>query len=617
MKTIYLEPDEEVVSVIDRLIQTDAHQVNLVVPTGAQIWQSSINLKLLKREADNLNKEVTLIVPDDLRAELAQGIGFAVKKEKDMPVDLIQQEEKKQNGLNDKKDSLLSAEDRFIADKEDAQIISSQEARQVKDDKEDMIGLLVEELKPEEAPSQTFSFLAKKKKPAQVELTPERRVERSRKRMADIINPADEAKTDFSRRQLLKKKPAIKKRISTPSLPPTPKQKIYTPARLMSIQKRVWSKFFIIFVSLAFLIAVLVGYLALPTTEITIFPKTEKLSFNLLIVGSKDISQIDENLNKIPLQEIEVEKTKSKEFLSTGEKQLNEKARGFITIYNEYSSEDQTLVATTRFASSDNKIFRIMEAITVPGAKIVEGKIIPSSIKVEVVADQPGADYNIGSSDFTIPGFKGTAKYAGFYAKSTTSMTGGSTEKVKVVLSEDINKAKENLTEQLKNEVKQALEEQIPSDLKIVEGGLGDEITLISAVEEGTRTDKFTVEMKATVRALLFKEEDLKNLVDLNLTSMISENKSPLSETQQINWSEPMIDWAKGEASFSLDIEEEVVWQIDVQTIKGDLIGQSEVEVRKYLASQPEIERAKVTFWPFWVKRMPTQEKKIKVIIDQ
>ena len=90
---IYLKSDEEIISVIDRLIQTKEKEVNLIVPSRAQIWQSSINLKLLKREADNLGKDVTLVVTDDLGAEMAQRIGFAVKKEKDLPVELVKEEE--------------------------------------------------------------------------------------------------------------------------------------------------------------------------------------------------------------------------------------------------------------------------------------------------------------------------------------------------------------------------------------------------------------------------------------------------------------------------------------------------------------------------------------------
>lgn len=557
MKTIYLEPDEGIISVIDRLSQTKIKEVNLVVPAGAQIWQNSINLTLLKREAESLGKEITLSVPDDLRAEAAQRVGFIVKKERNLPTELIQEEPAK----------------------------------------EDMIGLLVKELKSEKKESTAGG--KKREEPRKMVdiVTPGGKSEALRPTSPEL-RPGEQTQSRFSPRRFLKKR----------LISPMPREK--------GLKK--WPKFFIIFIGLAFLVAALVGYLALPTTEIIISPKTEKVSFDLMVVGSKDISRIDESLNKIPLQEIKVEKTKSKKFPATGEKEVNKKARGIITVYNEYSSSPQTLVATTRFESPQGKIFRIEENVIVPGAKIEEGKIVPSNIKTEAVADQPGADYNIGPANFTIPGFKGTAKYVGFYAKSESLMTEGFTGKIKIVLAEDLSKAEESLTEELKNELKQTLQEQIPTDLKLVEEELEEKITDISTVKEGTEADNFTLEMNVIVRALLFKEEDFKNLVDLNLISKISENKAPLLESQQIDWQETVIDWDEGEVTFNLSVEEEVVWQIDIPSLKKDLAGQSEIEVRRYLANQPAIDKAKVTFWPFWVKRIPLQEKKIKieVILD-
>ena len=106
------------------------------------------------------------------------------------------------------------------------------------------------------------------------------------------------------------------------------------------------------------------------------------------------------------------------------------KASGTITAFNEYGSEPQLLVASTRFLSSNGKIFRTTKDVYIPGANIIDDEIIPSSIDVEVVANYLGAEYNIGQSDFTIPGFKGTVKYAGFYGKSDTAMSGGSMERI-------------------------------------------------------------------------------------------------------------------------------------------------------------------------------------------
>ncbi len=574
MKKIYIEPNEEIVSVIDRLIQTDDEQIELVVPSGAQIWQSSINLKLLKREADNLNKSVTFIVLDDLSAEMAERIGFAVKKERELPVELIQQEEDTQEG--DMQEEIIKEE--------------------LAQSKENMIDLLVDELESEKKYKKSFiSFKTE----------PEIKKESSYKRMADIVIPTDQKisqdKPTFFNRQFIK----------SPLIEKEPKLKSVLKVRIK------WSKFFTIFVVISLIMACLVGYLVLPTAEVNITPKTEIITFDLLVVGSSDISEIDAILNKIPIQYVEVTKTKSREFATTGEEEINTRASGEITIYNEYSSDDQTLLDRTRFESSSGKTFRILQSITVPGAKIEEGKIIPSSLKVEVVADQPGDEYNIGPDDFIIPGFRGSPKFAGFYGKSSDSMSNGYVGMAKVILAEDLEKAENTLVDELKEEVRKSLEEQIPTDLKVVENGLKEEIVDVSSdVKRGERADKFTLEVTTTMKALLFKEENLKNLVNLNLISMISSDKVPVNDTQKISLQTPVIDWLKEEVSFSLNIEEKIACEIDIQSIKENLVGQNEVEVRSYLADQSGIERARVSFWPFWVKKIPNQEKKIKVNIE-
>jgi len=636
MKTIYLEPEEEIISVIDRLTQTKSQRVSLVVPTGAQIWQNPINLKLLKRESDNLGKEITLFVPDELKAEVAEKIGFSVKRGKNRPiVELIREEKEKSISKGSRP-------------------IQSEPA-------EDMIGLLIEELKPDErerevdylssekytetpSTSQDASLISEKndgRKEKKFSWFGSRESQ-PQKKMVDIVRPG--GRNDFfqpSRSKPESDEPAPKRffpkpfskekipqrspRLKIERAEPVIREKVWRGDKDFETITRPsrWPKFLAFFIILSFLTAGLVAYLALPTAEIEINLKKEKISFDLAAVGSKNISRVDQSLNEIPLEEIKVEKTKSKEFPATGEKELDERAGGRITIYNEYSSSPQTLIGhptderyQTRFESPQGKIFRILKTVTVPGAKIEEGKIVPSSIEVTVIADQPGDSYNIGPTNFTIPGFQGTPKYAGFYAKSDSPMSGGYIGLAKVVSAEDLEKAKKSLTEELKNEVRQTLQEQVPTDLKLVEEGTKETITKILTVKEETMADSFNVEISVSVQALFFRENDLKELIDLNLISQIEGNKTLLPETQQINYKKISIDWQKSEVNFDLRIDEEVVWQIDLIKLKQDLAGQTEESIKRYLANQPEIETVKVTFRPFWVKRIPFQEKKIELTID-
>ena len=585
-KNIYIEPDEEIISVIDRLVQSDTEQINLIIPMGAQIWQSSINLKLLKREADNLKKDVTLIVANDLNIEMAEKIGFSAKHENDFSVELA----------------------------------TSKNENQPKKE-EDMIELLADEMASGKKLGESFySSSADKNKEGETTKISTVMAQEPMKRMVDIVNPESDVKVNFFRRKISKNKSISAKKIVSGLIEKEIvfKEKIspFSPISRTSTSSG-WPKVFIVFVALAFVATLAAAYFILPTTEIFVSPEREKISFDLLLIGSKDIFEPDEDKNKISLREIGVEKTKSREFLATGEKELNTRASGFITIYNEFSSQPQPLVVRTRFESPDRKVFRITEGVTVPGAKIEDGEIIASTIKAKVVADQPGADYNISQTDFTIPGFKGTSKFVGFYGKSEKSMEGGIIGKARVVLSEDIEKAEDILVEELKKEIKATFEEQIPSDLVIIEESLKEEIIKVSSsADQGEPADKFTVEVEARVYTLLFNEEELREMVDFNLISMISEDKAPIPQSQKISWSELEVDWDKGEVKFPLRIEEDLAWKVDVQILKNNLAGQTELDVRQYLLAQPEIESAKVSFWPFWVKRVPLHIEKIKVIVN-
>ena len=61
---IYLEPDEEITSVIDKLKNLAGQRVGLVVPRDATLLQSVVNLRLLDREAKNLGKVISIVTAD-------------------------------------------------------------------------------------------------------------------------------------------------------------------------------------------------------------------------------------------------------------------------------------------------------------------------------------------------------------------------------------------------------------------------------------------------------------------------------------------------------------------------------------------------------------------------
>jgi len=75
---LYLEPDEEITSVIDKVKQAKSKRLALVVPREATLLQSVVNLKLLLREAANSGKEIALVTADKIGRNLAAQIGLVV-----------------------------------------------------------------------------------------------------------------------------------------------------------------------------------------------------------------------------------------------------------------------------------------------------------------------------------------------------------------------------------------------------------------------------------------------------------------------------------------------------------------------------------------------------------
>ena len=94
--------------------------------------------------------------------------------------------------------------------------------------------------------------------------------------------------------------------------------------------------------------------------------------------------------------------------------------------------------------------------------------VTPGSIISVVYADRPGAEYNIGPTQFTIPGFEGTPKFNDFYATSGKPMTGGIIGPAKVVTEKDFTKAQEELTAKVKDEILKSLKDR-GGELKILD----------------------------------------------------------------------------------------------------------------------------------------------------
>ena len=549
-KTIYLDIDEELTSIVERLKKSEAEEIILVVPRKAVLLQSIVNLKILKKEADRLKKKVIISTTDKIGRNLSAKTGFVVYK-------------KFENNFSSKE----------IKGKNITRKVEPIKIMDIVRKKEETPEKKVEETKTEESP-----FTIKKE------------VEGKKEEIGLISEEEQSSKIET---ESSKKK--------TVSLLPS-----------LSV------KFFLGFLTACFIIIALIALVVLPKAEIVLTPKTEPIVLNLEMIIDKNIQSSDIQTNKIPGQIISVQKEKEEEFNATGKKKIYEKARGIITVYNEWGSSSQVLVASTRFLSKDGKLFRTTKTISVPGFKRVEGKDIPGTIDVEVAAAEAGEEYNIKPTAFTIPGLEGSSKYAGIYGRSAETMKGGKVGEVTVVSKNDLEKAKELLSQGIKEETIADLKNEIPEDYKLLEAAIQEpEIEYIPNVEVEAITEKFIMKAKSFAQAMIFSEEEIKKIALENLFSKLSDQKEIISKDEIFDYGSPNLDIAQGQMVLPVHLEGIVRWRIDSSLIKEDLIGKNEEELKEYLSSLKEIEKAKVSFWPFWVKRVPLTTNRIYLTVDK
>ncbi|HZL07920.1 MAG TPA: hypothetical protein VFC50_01875, partial [Candidatus Dormibacteraeota bacterium] len=76
--TIYIDIDDEITGIIDKLKVSEGKVVALVLPKRASVFQSIVNMKLLKRAADSDKKNLVLITTETGLLPLAGAAGVHV-----------------------------------------------------------------------------------------------------------------------------------------------------------------------------------------------------------------------------------------------------------------------------------------------------------------------------------------------------------------------------------------------------------------------------------------------------------------------------------------------------------------------------------------------------------
>ena len=587
---IQVQPQDELTVLIDKLMHTQAERVYLLVPDNSRIAHHVLNFRLLKREADSLGKEIVVVSSSPRVQNLALKAQLQAHQETS---------ELKEGAL--KGDSKIPAKSPTLSD-----IVAPVS---IEEDEEDLpktkskIKSKIKELK-----KVASSATRKKGRKPKVPIDMDEEVDGD---IRDILEEENDRRiTNF-----LEKRPSFKiPKISKRKMPGIPR--INTNFNSAIVFKAA-------LVSLMGVSLVILGitfYFILPKADIFIKPIIQAVSVDVRVTGDINISAISGGgslgVLRVPAQMFEKSLEISKSVVSTGEKDVRDKATGTIKVHNSFSSSPQTLVKTTRFVSEGGKLFRTIKTVVVPGAEIIGGKIVPSFTLVEVVASEAGAEYNINPSTFSIPGFKGTPKYLAFYGESEGGMRGGEIGKVRVITRDDYKNLENEVRNELEAQIDKSLDILLPEGFFIPKGAKdASSVGFDSSANVGDKADELTITGRISTKAFALRQGDIKILLADRFKKLFPQ-KRLVGDEKEVAFNISAKNFEDGIFSMKIVLSQDAADFIDEEDIREGIRGKGESDVRVFLSNYPNINETRVTFWPFWVNKIPDDPSRVYITIE-
>jgi len=387
--------------------------------------------------------------------------------------------------------------------------------------------------------------------------------------------------------------------------------------RYPTIEKHFPLKEVVAGLSVLFLILCGIFYFKLQKVNVEIWPKTEVLAFKEQVMADNSSTFVDLGTKTISAQYLTEEKDLWQEFTATGNASNDGFAEGKITIYNNYSPATAiTLKNGTHFLSDSGKYFIILSRVVIPAAKKQNNKTVPGSITVDVRATDPGEEYNIKPAKFSVPKLVGTSYYYSIYAESSQEMKGGFSSEIKKVTENDITNAKDTLEKKILADIQDSLKNKMSEDYILIDDAILTEITESSSdVKAGVVMNKFNYQTKAKSTALVFKKSELESFVKGYIGSNISDSKTFLGDSLNIDYAPETVDVNNGKIVLNLDFSVKTYQKIDTNDLISLFREKSENNIKEVINSRmgDNVSQVKVNFWPFWTTKAPKDKSKTTI----
>lgn len=578
--TIYIEVSDEITTVIERLKNAPEDAVALIVPKGAILLQSVINLKLAKKAAADSGKQIVLVSTDKIGRNLATQLGIpVVANEKDAGLALEGKMPASETAAAEDGANVIDGVriHRYYDEQDDGEAAPAAGAAPVPDP------IIIPKNIMQEPPA---AAKASPIEPIEVPTTPP---------VTD--GPLQRTKIDTEPNPVTPPPVVTTTKVTTPPVGPATGKGDAAPLP----KKRKLFYFGVFLLVLILLAATAVSFLFLPVTTATLAVPAESWTRDLEFTASSAATAVSDDNLTIPADTVVGEAEGKLTFKSTGVKKVGTNATGTATLYNYTSTSPQTLPAGSTISAA-SRTFVTQAAVTVPGySQSVGGPRTPGEKTVAINASEVGPESNLTdatAADITGPGINLSGK---------VTATGGTSTDVAIVSATDITNAKNALTLQLKDAARVKLEEQMQNrdpryDEKADSFALAD-FTVTAA--SGAEAESAEASAKGQLKRLVVNYAQLKGVSETRILADQEPNKKTLIESVEV--ASFVVSPDNKQVAIKAVVSGKVSQLIPTAELQSRLTSRSEADGRKIASELVPNSTLSATYKPGWwpIKRFP------------
>ncbi len=328
----------------------------------------------------------------------------------------------------------------------------------------------------------------------------------------------------------------------------------------------------------------------------------------LRVLAERNESNFQENI--LAGEEIIRQVSESRRFKASGQKNEERRAQGVVRVHNLVSPPREiNLRAATRFLASGGEYFRASQAISLPPARLEGGRLAASVTEVLVEAIDPGENYNIGPTKFSVPGLLGTEIYDKIYGESLEAMSGGARLVLPQVTQADLRQAEDVLRIELVNQIIAELEKDnldrvvLPDavSVEIVDSGYSAKV--------GETVDEFEGNLTIKGRAVGFSREELNEFLKAVIKREAGEEYGIVPGSLHLDYRMLSHNPATKSLRTNVKFSAEIYQELDLDQWSQVLIGLNRSELKEKIMGDARIRAFQFRLTPFWLKRVPRSDK--------